>query len=83
LYRDAIQATDVQRLTKEANVSKCTFYQHITSKIDVVQEYLRVIDEAGGTQRERAINTETATPRQRLLAILDGTRCPRPRLPVP
>jgi len=54
LYRDVIQATGVQRLTQEANVSKCTFYQHIASNTDLVAECLRGIHEAGGTLSERA-----------------------------
>jgi AcrR family transcriptional regulator len=78
-YREGIHATGMQRLTQEATVSKRTFYQHFPSKIDVVQEYLRVIDEAGGTPRERAIDKEGATPRQRLLAIFDGAPVDRVR----
>jgi AcrR family transcriptional regulator len=78
-YREGIHATGVQRLTQEATVSKRTFYQHFPSKIDVVQEYLRVIDKAGGTTRERAIDMDTGTPRQRLLAIFGGAPVDRVR----
>jgi AcrR family transcriptional regulator len=78
-YRDGIHATGMQRLTQEAKVSKRTFYQHFPGKNDVVQEYLRVIDEAGGTTRERAIDTASGTPRQRLLTIFDGTPAGRVR----
>ncbi|MCW2653475.1 MAG: transcriptional regulator, TetR family [Mycobacterium sp.] len=78
-YREGINATGMQRLTQEAKVSKRTFYQHFASKIDVVQEYLRVIHEAGGTPSERAIDTASGTPRQRLLAIFDGTPVDRVR----
>jgi AcrR family transcriptional regulator len=78
-YRDGIQATGVQRLTQEANVSKRTFYQHFASKTDLVEEYLRGIHEAGGTLSERAIDTDSGTPRQRLLAIFDGTPVDRVR----
>jgi AcrR family transcriptional regulator len=74
-----VQATGVQRLTQEANVSKRTFYQHFPSNTDHVEEYLRGIHEAGTTLGERAINTETGTPRQRLLAIFDGTPVDRVR----
>jgi AcrR family transcriptional regulator len=77
--RDGIHATGMQRLTQQANVSKRTFYQHFPSKNDVVQEYLRVIDEAGGTPFERAIDTASGTPRQRLLAIFDGAPVDRVR----
>ena len=78
-HREGIHATGMQRLTQQAKVSKRTFYQHFPSKIDVVHEYLRVIDEAGGTQRERAIDTAGATPRQRLLAIFAGAPVDRVR----
>jgi AcrR family transcriptional regulator len=76
-YRDGIHATGMQRLTQQAKVSKRTFYQHFPSKNDAVQEYLRVIDEAGGTPCERAIDTASGTPRQRLLAIFDGAAAER------
>ena len=62
-YRGAVQATGVQRLTQEANVSKRTFYQHFPSNTDLVEEYLRGIHEAGATLSERPINSETGTPR--------------------
>jgi AcrR family transcriptional regulator len=78
-YRDGIQATGVERLTREANVSKRTFYQHFASKTDLIEEYLRGIHEAGGPLCERAIDTESGTPRQRLLAIFDGTPVDRVR----
>ncbi|MCW2651718.1 MAG: transcriptional regulator, TetR family [Mycobacterium sp.] len=78
-YREGIQATGVQRLTQEANVSKRTFYQHFASKTDVVEEYLRGIREAGGTASEQAIDTAIGSPRHRLLAIFDGTPVDRVR----
>jgi AcrR family transcriptional regulator len=78
-YRAAVQATGVQRLTQEANVSKRIFYQHFPSNTDLVEEYLRGIYEAGTTLGERAIKTETGTPRHRLLAIFDGTPVDRVR----
>jgi AcrR family transcriptional regulator len=77
--REGIHATGMQRLTQEAKVSKRTFYQHFPSKIDIVEEYLRGIHEAGGTTRERAIDTASGTPRQRLLAIFDGAPVDRVR----
>jgi AcrR family transcriptional regulator len=78
-YREGIQATGVQRLTQEANVSKRTFYQHFASKTDLVEEYLRGIHQAGGTASEQAIDTASGTPRQRLLAIFDAAPVDRVR----
>lgn len=67
-YRDGINATGVQRLAAESSVSKRTLYQHFPSKIAVVEEYLRGID-----QRTARLTSDTSnqTPRQRLLAVFD------------
>jgi AcrR family transcriptional regulator len=70
-YRTGIHATGVERLTQEAGVSKRTFYQHFPSKSDLVEQYLRRIDEAGGSPYERALDTADGTPRSRLLAIFE------------
>jgi AcrR family transcriptional regulator len=70
-YRVGIHATGVERLTQEAHVSKRTFYQHFPSKSDLVEQYLRRIDAAGGSPYERALDDTDLTPRNRLLAIFD------------
>jgi AcrR family transcriptional regulator len=62
----------VERLTEYAHVSKRTFYQHFSSKNDLVEEYLRRIHEAGGVPGEQALDTADASPRGRLLAIFDS-----------
>jgi AcrR family transcriptional regulator len=72
-YRDGIHATGVDRLAQEANVSKRTFYQHFPSKSDLVEEYLRTIDEGGGSHREQALDNARESARSRLLAIFDST----------
>jgi AcrR family transcriptional regulator len=71
-YRVGIHATGVERLAREAQVSKRTFYQHFPSKTDLVEHYLRRIEERGGSLYERALDTDQ-TPRNRLLAIFDPT----------
>jgi AcrR family transcriptional regulator len=71
-HREGIHATGVDRLTEHAHVSKRTFYQHFSSKNDLVEEYLRRIHHAGGMPSEQAIDTADASPRGRLLAIFDG-----------
>jgi AcrR family transcriptional regulator len=78
-YREGIQATGVQRLARQANVSKRTFYQHFTSKTDLVEEYLRGIHEAGGAASEQKIAAAIGSPRHRLLAIFDAARVDRVR----
>src|SRR5271155_2555275 len=87
-HREGIHATGVERLTEHAHVSKRTFYDHFSSKNDLVEEYLRRIHHAGGMPSEQAIDTADASPRGRLLAIFDsapGSRfrgCPLPHTPV-
>src|SRR5271168_4678497 len=71
-HREGIHATGMERLIEHAHVSKRTFYQHFSSKNDLVEEYLRRIHHAGGMPSEQAIDTADATPRSRLLAIFDG-----------
>ena len=71
-HREGIHATGVERLTEHAHVSKRTFYQHFSSKNDLVEEYLRRIHDAGGMPSEQAIDTADASPRGRLLAIFDS-----------
>jgi AcrR family transcriptional regulator len=71
-HREGIHATGVERLTEHAHVSKRTFYQHFSSKDELVEQYLRRIHHAGGMPSEQAIDTADASPRGRLLAIFDG-----------
>lgn len=71
-YRHGIHATGVNRLSNEAHVSKRTFYQHVPSKAVVVEDYLRAIDERGGTPMERRLDAPDLRSRERLLAIFDG-----------
>ncbi|BBZ33713.1 TetR family transcriptional regulator [Mycolicibacterium confluentis] len=71
-YRRGIHASGVDLLTEEAHVSKRTFYQHFPSKNDLVETYLRAIDERGGSPAERQLDKEHSTPRERLLAIFDA-----------
>jgi AcrR family transcriptional regulator len=78
-YREGIHATGVERLTQQANVSKRTFYQHFSSKTELVEEYLRRIHDSGGVANERALDVEDGIPRSRLLAIFAGAPVDRLR----
>jgi AcrR family transcriptional regulator len=71
-HREGIHATGVERLIEHANVSKRTFYQHFSSKNDLVEEYLRRIHQAGGLPSEQAIDNRDASPRARILAVFDS-----------
>jgi AcrR family transcriptional regulator len=69
-YRVGIHATGVERLAREASVSKRTFYQHFPSKADLIEHYLRRIAANGGSPSERALAGE-GRARNRLLAIFE------------
>src|ERR1700739_2074360 len=71
-YREGIHATGGERIAEEARVSKRTMYQRFPSKTQLVEEYLRVIDETGGMPNEKALDAPGASPRNRLLAVFDG-----------
>src|ERR1700761_3728474 len=68
-YRDGINATGVERLAAEASVSKRTLYQHFPSKTDVVEEYLRGMEQLVA---DTVIESTGLTPRQRLVGAFDG-----------
>jgi AcrR family transcriptional regulator len=70
-YREGIHATGVQRLAEAAHVSKRTLYEYFPSKNQLVEAYLRGIEETGGIANERALDI-AGTPRGRLLAIFDS-----------
>jgi AcrR family transcriptional regulator len=70
-YRHGIHATGVEALIQEAQVSKRTFYQHFPSKNELVENYLRGIDERGGSPMERRLDSDGLAPRERMLAIFD------------
>lgn len=71
-YRRGIHTTGVDALIQHAQVSKRTFYQHFPSKDELVETYLKGIDDAGGSPMERRLDLDLG-PRERLLAIFDAT----------
>jgi AcrR family transcriptional regulator len=77
-YREGIHATGVQRLADAAHVSKRTLYEYFPSKNQMVEAYLRGIEETGGIPNERALD-HPGTPRSRLLAIFDSRPADRVR----
>jgi AcrR family transcriptional regulator len=61
-HREGISATEVERLTGHARASKSTFYRHVSSKNDLVEESLRRIRQARRGATEQAIDTTDASP---------------------
>lgn len=72
-YQNGIHSTGVELLTQEAKASKRTFYQHFSSKNELVESYLRAIDERGGSPMEQRLDLPELPPRDRLLAIFDAS----------
>ncbi|PEG33783.1 TetR family transcriptional regulator [Mycolicibacterium agri] len=70
-YRNGINATGVETIIEQANVSKRTLYQHFSSKAELVENYLRALDETG-TPMERPLDRVELSPRERLLAIFEA-----------
>lgn len=75
-YRDGINATGVEHLAAEAAVSKRTLYQHFPSKVAVVEEYLRGMQDRVGDPVSPTAREAARTPRARLLAVFDRTLPP-------
>jgi AcrR family transcriptional regulator len=80
-HREGISATDVERLTGHARVSKSTFYRHISNKNDLVEESLRRIHQAGGVPTEQAIDNHRRLAAQPPTGLVDGTPGGRFRRP--
>ena len=68
-YRQGINATGVERLATESSVSKRTLYQHFPSKMAVVEEYLRSIEQRVGNPVAPGAAAADKPPRERLLAV--------------
>lgn len=70
-YREGINATGVERLAAEADVSKRTLYQHFPSKTAVVEEYLRYIRQSVGDPIDPGPAVANRSPKSRILALFE------------
>src|SRR5271156_4086478 len=66
-HRDRIRPHRDGAADRTRQPSKRTFYQHCSSKNELVEGYLRRIHHAGGMPTEQAIDTADASPRSRPL----------------
>jgi len=71
-YRDGFNATGVERIIREAGVSKKTLYNHFRSKDELVLATLRKRDELFRNNIMRETERLASAPRDRLLAIFDA-----------
>jgi AcrR family transcriptional regulator len=69
-YRNGINATGIETIIQHAKVSKRTLYQHFSTKTELVENYLRTLDESG-TPMEHPLDRADLAPRERLLAVFD------------
>ena len=71
-YRNGFNATGVERIIREAGVSKKTLYNHFKSKDELVLATLRKRDELFRNNIMRETERLASTRRQRLLTIFDA-----------
>ena len=71
-YRNGFNATGVERIIKEAGVSKKTLYNHFRSKDELVLATLRKRDELFRNNIMRETERLASTPQDRLLVIFDA-----------
>lgn len=71
-YRDGFNATGVERIIKEAGVSKKTLYNHFRSKDELVLATLRKRDELFRNNIIRETERLGSSPRARLLTLFDA-----------
>lgn len=71
-YRDGFNATGIEKILAEANVSKMTLYKHFKSKEELIQTALRLRDERFREWLMNYVESNAATPRDRLLALFDA-----------
>jgi len=70
-YRYGFNATGVEKISKVANVSKKTLYNHFRSKDELILIVLRRSDEIFRNDFMRAVDSPNLTPQERLGAIFD------------
>jgi AcrR family transcriptional regulator len=67
-YEEGINSVGVDRLTREAQVTRATFYRHFPGKDDLVVAYLRTTDAAVRAHVE-LLRARAGSPRELLLAF--------------
>ena len=71
-YQNGFNATGVDRIIREAGVSKKTLYNHFKSKNELVMATLRKRDELFRNRMMRETERLGETPQERLLTIFDA-----------
>ena len=71
-YQNGFHATGIDRIIKEAGVSKRTLYNHFKSKDELVLAALRKRDELFRNNFMRKTESLGGTPKERLLSVFDA-----------
>lgn len=71
-YQNGFHATGIDRIIKEAKVSKKTLYNHFKSKDELVLAALRKRDELFRNNLMRTTERLGSTPREQLLSVFDA-----------
>jgi AcrR family transcriptional regulator len=71
-YQNGFHATGIDRIIKEAQVSKKTLYNHFKSKDELVLAALRKRDELFRNNLMRNTERLSSTPKEQLLSVFDA-----------
>ena len=71
-YQNGFHATGIDRIIKEAGVSKKTLYNHFRSKDELVLAALRKRDELFRNNLMRKVERLSHVPKERLLSMFDA-----------
>lgn len=71
-YRNGFHATGMDKIVREAGVSKTSIYKHFRTKDDLILAVLRLRDENFRNWLYRRIDETAETPKQQLLVMFDA-----------
>lgn len=70
-YREGFNSTGIDRVLREAGISRMTLYNHFKSKDELIVAALRRRDEVFRNRMVRFIESQSEDPAERLLAAFD------------
>ncbi|MGE0141555.1 MAG: TetR/AcrR family transcriptional regulator [Ilumatobacteraceae bacterium] len=70
-YREGVRGVGIDRIIRDADVAKATFYRHFPSKDELVLAWLRAPQTRGLTWLIAELSATDAAPTERLLLVFD------------